>query len=90
MVVYLSEDLLRRYYQAHNLPYGHLKVHLRELEQALEEARHFDLISPRRGRGRTKVGWPAGRPWKRNVRIHRVWVVSSMRLQVAVSPVRLE
>ena len=46
MIVYLSEDLLRRYYQAHNLPYGHLKVHLRKLEHALEEARHLDLIPP--------------------------------------------
>jgi hypothetical protein len=47
VIVYLPEDLLRRYYQAHNLPYGHLKVHLRKLEHALEEARHLDLIPPR-------------------------------------------
>lgn len=46
MVVYLSEHLLRCYDQAHDLPHGHLEVHLRELEQALEEARHSDLIAP--------------------------------------------
>lgn len=46
MVVYLSEHLLWCYDQAHDLPYGHLEVHLRELEQALEEARHSDLIAP--------------------------------------------
>jgi hypothetical protein len=46
VVVNLPEHLLRRYYQAHDLPYGHLEVHLRELEQALEEARHADFIPP--------------------------------------------
>lgn len=46
MVVYLPEHFLRCYYQAHDLPYRHLEVHLRKLEQALEEARHADLISP--------------------------------------------
>jgi hypothetical protein len=46
MVVYLPEHLLWRYYQAHDLPYGHLEVHLRKFEQALEEARHSDLIPP--------------------------------------------
>jgi hypothetical protein len=56
VVVYLSEDLLGRYDQAHDLPYSHLEVHLRELEQTLEEARHSDLIpAGRRGRG-AKVG----------------------------------
>ena len=47
MVVYLPKHLLRCYYQAHDLPYGHLEVHLRKLEQALEEARHSYLVSPR-------------------------------------------
>jgi hypothetical protein len=46
MVVYLPEHLLRRNYEAHDLPYGHLEVHLRKLEQALEEARHADFIAP--------------------------------------------
>jgi hypothetical protein len=46
MVVDLSKHLLGCYDQAHNLPYGHLKVHLGELEHALEEARHLDLIPP--------------------------------------------
>lgn len=49
VVEYLAKHLLGRYYQAHNLPCGHLKVHLRELEHALEEARHLDFVAPRRG-----------------------------------------
>ena len=65
----LSKHLLRRYYQAHDLPYGHLKVHLGKLEHALEETRHLDFIPPRRWR-RAKVGGPARRPWERYVRIH--------------------
>ena len=32
VVVYRPEHFLGRYYQAHHLPYGHFKVHLRELE----------------------------------------------------------
>ena len=51
MGAYVVEDLpkhfLRRDYQAHDLPHSHLKVHLRELEHALEEARHLNLIAPR-------------------------------------------
>lgn len=54
MVVYLSKHLLGCYYQAHDLPYGHFKVHLGEFEHALEEARHLDLIPPCRW-GRAKV-----------------------------------
>lgn len=54
MVVYLPEDLFRGDDQAHDLPYGHLKVHLRELEEALEEAWHASLVAARRGR-RAKV-----------------------------------
>lgn len=47
MVVDLAKHLLGRYDQAHNLPYGHLKVHLWKFEHALEEARHLDFIAPR-------------------------------------------
>jgi hypothetical protein len=92
VVVYLSEDLLGRYDQAHDLPYSHLEVHLRELEQALEKARHSDLIPAGRcGRG-AKVGWPTRRPWEGNVWIHRALGsgVSSMRLWAAVHAVGLE
>jgi hypothetical protein len=46
MVVYLPEDLLRRYYQAHDFPYSHLEVHLWKLEETLKEARHADLVPP--------------------------------------------
>jgi hypothetical protein len=46
MVVDLPEHLLGCYDQAHDLPYGHLEIHLGKLEQALEEARHFDFIAP--------------------------------------------
>lgn len=54
MVIYLAEDFLGGNYQAHDFPYGHLKVHLRKLEQALEKARHSSLIAPG-GRCRTEV-----------------------------------
>jgi hypothetical protein len=46
MIVDLPKHLLGCYYQAHDLPYSHLKVHLWKLEHALEEARHLDLIPP--------------------------------------------
>lgn len=48
VVEYLTKHFLWRDYQAHNLPHGHLKVHLGELEHALEEARHLDFIASRR------------------------------------------
>lgn len=51
MVVYLSKDLLGRDHQAHNLPNGHFKVHLRKLEEPLEEARHAGFIAARGGCG---------------------------------------
>lgn len=73
MAAYVVEDLpkhfLGRDYQAHNLPHGHLKVHLRELEHALEEARHLDFIASRRGR-RAKVGRSARRPGEGYMRVH--------------------
>lgn len=70
VVVYLPKDLLRRYDQAHNLPDGHFKVHLRELEEPLEEARHADFIAPRGG-GCAEVGGPAGWAWEGDV--HGGW-----------------
>jgi hypothetical protein len=63
VVIYLPEHLLRRYYQAHNLPDGHLKVHLRKLEEALEEAWHFDFIAPRGWGCGSKVRGSACWPW---------------------------
>ena len=50
VVVDLAEDFLGRDDQAHHLPYRHLKVHLGELEQPLEEARHAGFIAARGGR----------------------------------------
>lgn len=48
VVVYGSKDLLGGDYQARHLPHGHLKVHLRELEEALEEAwGAYAAVSPR-------------------------------------------
>lgn len=58
VVVYLPEDLLGRYDQAHNLPDGHFKVHLRELEEPLEEAWHAGFVAPG-GRCGAEVGGPA-------------------------------
>lgn len=45
MVIYRSEHLFRCYYQARHLPYGHLKVHLREFEQTFEEAWHSESFT---------------------------------------------
>lgn len=70
MVVYGPEDLLRRNNQVQHLPQGHLKVHLRKLEQALEEARHADALIAARGRGAAKVGGGARRSRQRYVRVH--------------------
>ena len=69
MVEDLAKHLLGRNDEAHDLPDGHLKVHLGELEHALEEARHLDFAAPRRGR-RAKVGGPARRPWEGDVWVH--------------------
>jgi hypothetical protein len=55
VVIYLPKHLLGCDYQTHNLPYGHLKVHLRELEEALKKAWHFDFIAARGGGGGAEV-----------------------------------
>jgi hypothetical protein len=55
MVIYLPKHFLRSDYQAHNLPYGHLKVHLRKLEEALKKARHFNLIAAGGGCGGAEI-----------------------------------
>jgi hypothetical protein len=72
MVVYRAKDLLRSYDQAHHLPDGHLKVHLRELEQALEETRHMKALVPRRRRAPECRRADRVVPWERDVRIHGV------------------
>jgi len=71
VVVDLPKHLFRREQKAHNLPHGHLKVHLRELEQPLEEAGHAGFVAAR-GRGGAEVGRLAGGPWELDVRIHGV------------------
>jgi hypothetical protein len=84
VVVYLPKDFLGRNDQAHNLPHGHFKVHLRELEQALEEAGHFDFIAARGGGRGAEVGGAAGWPGERDVWVHGVCarVVLSSRARV--------
>jgi hypothetical protein len=72
VVVYRSEDLLWSYDQAHHLPDGHLKVHLRELEQALEEARHVEALITRRRRAAECRRGCGVVPWEGDVRIHGV------------------
>jgi hypothetical protein len=84
VVVYLSKHLLGRDYQAHDLPYGHLEVHLRELEEPLEEARHFDLIAPRGWRGRAEVGGPACWAGKSDVWVHLVYAPACLCFGVVV------
>jgi hypothetical protein len=69
VVEYLPKHFLGRDDQAHDFPGGHLKVHLGELEHALEEARHLDFIAARRWHG-AKVGGPARRPWEGYMRVH--------------------
>jgi hypothetical protein len=54
MVVYRPEHLFGRYEETRHLPDGHFKVHLRELEESLEETRHTRGISPRRRRRRRR------------------------------------
>ena len=49
MIVYRSEDLLRRYQQACHLPNSHLEVHLRELEQPERRAISQDVRFLARG-----------------------------------------
>lgn len=71
MVVYGPKHLLWRYYQARHLPYGHLEVHLGELEQSLEEARHSDAFVSTRGCCAAEIRGPARGPWKGDVRVHR-------------------
>lgn len=71
MVVYLAKHLLRRYNQAHNLPHGHFKVHLRELEEPLEEAWHAGFMAAG-WRGGAKVGRLARGSGQLDVRIHGV------------------
>jgi hypothetical protein len=72
VVVYASEDFLRSYYETRHLPYGHLKVHLRKLEEALEEARHMETLISRRRRASKRRRGCGVVPRKRNVRIHDV------------------
>lgn len=48
MIIDVPEDLLGRGEEAEHLPDGHLEVHLRELEQALEDARHLQAAARRR------------------------------------------
>ena len=60
VVVYGAEDLLGRNHQGHHLPDCHLEIHLRELEEALEEARHSQLASAGGGRA-AEVGRTASR-----------------------------
>jgi hypothetical protein len=76
MVIYRAKHLFGRYYQAHHLPYGHLEVHLRELEQALEEARHSYFIASCGGRA-TEIGGTACRPGEGNVWVHGLQGVSA-------------
>lgn len=70
MVIYGAEDLLGSYYEAHHLPDGGLKVHLRELEQALEEARHLDALAAIAGHGASEVGRGPAMARQRYLRVH--------------------
>ena len=51
IIVNRAKDTLRRHDQVPHLPRRHLKVHLRPLEQPLEEARHAHLLLPASGSG---------------------------------------
>ena len=69
MVIYASKDFLGSYQQTPHLPYGHLEIHLGELEEALEEARHAEAILPVAG-GWDGVGWDGVLAGSRDVWIH--------------------
>jgi len=56
MIIDVPEDLLGRGEEAEHLPDGHLEVHLRELEQALEDARHLQAAARRREAAAAVVG----------------------------------
>jgi hypothetical protein len=44
MIIYRAKHLLGRYYEPCHLPYCQFKVHLRKLEETLEEARHANAF----------------------------------------------
>lgn len=62
VVIYRAENFLGCNYEGHHLPDCHFKVHLRELEEPLEEARHSQFASAGGGCA-AEIGWTACRAW---------------------------